>query len=62
MRVMLLTEHHLEFLNLIGGCIGSPESTLGKMTHCWKSHVAFQIKILMVSNRNFRSRVLAPLK
>ena len=60
-RVMLLTEHHLEFLSLKGGCTGSDESTLVKMTR-WKSHVASQIKILMVSNRNFRSRVPAPLK
>ena len=35
---------------------------LVKMTHCWKSHVAAQIKTLMVSKRNFRSRVPAPLK
>ena len=45
---MLLTEHHLEFLSLKGGCTGSSESTLVKMTHCWKSHVAAQMKILMV--------------
>ena len=37
MRVMLLTEHHLEFLSLKGGCTGSSGSTLVKMTHCWKS-------------------------
>ena len=36
----LLTEHHLEFLGLKGGCTGSSESTLFKMPHCWKSHVA----------------------
>ena len=35
----LLTEHHLEFLNLKGGCTGSHASTLVKMPHCWKSHV-----------------------
>ena len=62
MHVMLLTEHHLEFLSLEGGCTGSSESTLVKMTHCWKSHVAAQIKILLVSNRNFRSRIPGPLK
>ena len=28
--VRLLTEHHLEFLNLKGGCTGSSESTLVK--------------------------------
>ena len=30
MIVKLLTEHHLEFLNLKGGCRGSSESTLSK--------------------------------
>ena len=39
MGVKLLTEHHLEFLSLKGGCTGSSESTLVKMPHCWKSHV-----------------------
>ena len=39
MSVKLLTEHHLEFLSLKGGCTGSSESTLVKMAHCWKSHV-----------------------
>ena len=62
MRVMLLTEHHLEFISLKGGFTGSSESTLVKITHCWKLHVAAQIKILIVSNRNIRLRVPAPLK
>ena len=39
MSVKLLTEHHLEFLSLKGGCSGSSESTLVKIPHCWKSHV-----------------------
>ena len=38
MIVKLLTEHHLEFLRLKGGCTGSSESTIVKMPHCWKSH------------------------
>ena len=38
MIVKLLTEHHLEFLSLKGGCTGLSESTLVKMPHCWKSH------------------------
>ena len=38
MIVKLLTEHHLEFLSLKGGCRGSSESTLVKMLNCWKSH------------------------
>ena len=42
MIVELLTEHHLEFLNLKGGCRGSPESTHVKMPHCWKSHALAQ--------------------
>ena len=37
MSVKLLTEHHLEFLSLKGGCTGASESTLVKMPHCWKS-------------------------
>ena len=40
MIVKLLAEHHLEFLSLKGGCTGLSESTLVKMPHCWKSHVA----------------------
>ena len=38
MSVKLLTEHHLEFLSLKGGCTGSSQSTHVKMPHCWKSH------------------------
>ena len=43
MIVKLLTEHHLEFLSLKGGCTCSSESTLVKMPHCWKSHVTAQL-------------------
>ena len=39
MIVKLLTEHLLEFFSLKGGCRGSPESTLVKMSNCWKLHV-----------------------
>ena len=38
MIVKLLTEPQSECLSLKGGCRGSSESTLVKMTHCWKSH------------------------
>ena len=38
MIVKLLTEHHLKFLSLKGGCRGSSESTHVEMPHCWKSH------------------------
>ena len=47
MSVRLLTEHHLEFLSLKGGCTGSSESTLVKMPHCWKSHVTAQIYLTL---------------
>ena len=43
MSVKLLTKHNLEFLSLKGECTGSPESTLLKIPHCWKSHVAAHI-------------------
>ena len=43
MSVKLLAEQHLELLSLKGGCTGSSESTLVKMRHCWKSHVAAYI-------------------
>ena len=43
MIVKLLTEHHLEVLNLKGGCRGSSESTHVKIQHCWKSHALAHI-------------------
>ena len=49
MIVKLLTEHHLEFLSLKGGCRGSSESTLVKMPHCWKSHFLFLLACSSVS-------------
>ena len=42
MIVKLLSEHHLEFLSLKGDCTGSSESTLVKMSNCWKSHALAQ--------------------
>ena len=55
MSAQLLTEHHLEFLRLKGGCTGLSESTLVKMPHCWKSHVAAHLsyiprKPVLISN------------
>ena len=43
MIVKLLTEHLLEFLSLKEGCRGLFESTLAKMSNCWKSHVTAQM-------------------
>ena len=51
MIVKLLTEHHLEFLSLKGGCRGSSESTLVKMSNCWKSHAAAQIHLTLKTLR-----------
>ena len=50
MIVKLLTEYHLEFLSLKGGCRGSSESTHVKMSHCWKSHALAQIVCVKVSH------------
>ena len=43
MIAKLLTEYHLEFLSLKGGCRGSSESTLVIMSDCWKSHVSAHV-------------------
>ena len=44
MTVKRLTEHILEVLSFKGGCTGSSESILVKMTNCWKSHAAAHLK------------------
>ena len=49
--VKLLTEHHLEFLSFKEGCRGSSESTLAKMSNCWKSHVTAQIGIRKINEK-----------
>ena len=45
MTVRLLTEHHLEFISLKGGCTGSSVSTVVKIPHYWKSHVMAHVLI-----------------
>ena len=45
MTVKLLSKHNLEIISLKGGCAGASESTLVKIPHCWKSHVAARICI-----------------
>ena len=42
MIVKLLTEHHIEFLSLKWGCRGSSESTLVKISNCWKFYATAQ--------------------
>ena len=49
MIVKLLTEHHLEFLSLKGGCTGMSESSPVKMSNCWKSHATAQIWFWYIS-------------
>ena len=49
MVVKLLTEHHLEFLSLNGGCTGSSESTLVKMPQCWKITCQGSIMLVKIS-------------
>ena len=44
MTLKLLTEHHVGFLSLKGRSTGSSETTVVKMQHCSKSHVAAQMK------------------
>ena len=46
MTVKPLTEQHLEFLSLKGGCTGFPETTHVKMPNCWKSHVMVHLKFV----------------
>ena len=65
MIVKLLTEHHLEFLSLKGGCRGSSESTIVKMSNCWKSHALAQIlcnedlltEVLLIKSAEFMSNL-----
>ena len=45
MTVKLLSKHNLEIISLKGGCAGASESTLVKIPHCVKSHVAARICI-----------------
>ena len=53
MTVKLLTEHHLEFSSLKGGCTGSSESTLINMSHCWKSYVTAHLCLFCYFDMNY---------
>ena len=61
MIVKLLTEHHLGFLSLEGGCRGSSESTLVKMPHCWKFHVTAQLFYKTLSRLGNQSKAIIKL-
>ena len=62
MIVKLMTEHHLEFLSLTGGCIGLSESTIIKMTNCCKSHVVAHVSYLSMTSGIITIFVLQRLK
>ena len=60
MSVKLLTEQHLEFLSLKGGCTGSSKSPHVKMPHCWKSHVMAHIMFWLKNKKiNFNYKLLS---
>ena len=52
MIAKLLSEYHSEFLSLKGGCRGSSESTLVKMSNCLKSHATAQLSHLNLTEEN----------
>ena len=58
MIVKLLTGHHLEFLSLKGGYRGSSESTLVKMSNCWKSRAVAQFCLTYKSNETQPPRIM----
>ena len=58
MIVKSLTEHYLAFLSLKGGCTGSSESTLVKMSNCWKSHAEAQLFCLQNGNLSAKQSVV----
>ena len=51
MIVKLLTEYHLEFLRVKGGCRGSSESTHVKLLEI-SCRGSFKIKFMPAGNRN----------
>ena len=61
MSVGLLTEHHLEFLSLKGGCTGSSESTHLKTQHCWKSRVMAHFIYFILSETSWCYKVMKVL-
>ena len=62
MIVKLLTEHHWEFLSLTGGCRGSSESTLVKMSNCWKSHATANVNFQSAGGTGFVAHLPKKLK
>ena len=52
----LMTEHHLEFVSLKRGCRGLSESTLFKMSNCWKSHAVAHFSSVLAQTMSISSR------
>ena len=52
MGAKLLTKHLLQVLSLKGGCTGSSEPTLVKMSHCWKSHATAHLILMMADEKS----------
>ena len=61
MIVKLLTERHLEFLSITGGCRGPSESTLVKMSNCWKSRALVQLFSLIQTVLNLLGGLISML-
>ena len=58
----LMTEHHLEFLSLKGGCTGWSESTLVKIPHSRKSHTtALIMNIYDISIHSIEPNIISRL-
>ena len=56
MSVKLLTESHLGFLGLKGGCEGPSGSALARVPHCWKTHGTAQVCSSIISQRGTWNR------
>ena len=50
--VKLLTEHHLEFLSLKGGCLCSSELLLSKIIHVQECHQSGRTKVSLNNRTN----------
>ena len=55
MNVKLLTQQHLKFLSLKGGCTGLSESTPVKLPNCWKSYGVAHISKKTIQIRTHRN-------
>ena len=57
MSVKLLTEHHMEFVNLNGSCTGSPEFTLINLPHFGNQMwlIYYVVKPITISINKIRS-------